>query len=219
MIDDALVLKVERLRDGVVELRDSIRARYGKPNRPVVAQDLRDSATQLGERWLVEIAARSDVGAAIGTDHLADLNVEFQRILTYAEQATVRRKYDSSTTAILRDFRNRIIAPLKQQRAKEPIPAATPSPPPGNGATVAFIGQSFAANDQTVNSLIQRFLEAFGMTVLTVKSPRPTRYPRRSESVSRRPLSSSEFSVAGTRLLAVQSGPQVPGSLMKRHMP
>jgi hypothetical protein len=171
MIDDALVLKVERLRDSVESLRDSIRDRCGSPSRPVIAPELRDEATQLGERWLVEVAARPDVAVAIGQDQLAGLNVEFQRLLTYAEQSTIRRKYESSMRAILRDFRNRIIVPLKQHRGQEPVTGPTPATRLA-APTIAFLGQSFAAGDKPVNGLVHRFLEAYGLEVLTGEKPK-----------------------------------------------
>jgi hypothetical protein len=58
VIDDALVLRIERLRDEVESLRTDIKRRYRTAERPVVAPDLRDLAAQLGERRVVEIAPR-----------------------------------------------------------------------------------------------------------------------------------------------------------------
>jgi hypothetical protein len=173
MIDDALVLKVERLRDSVETLRDSVRARYGTPNRPVIAIDLRDAATQIGERWLVEVAGRPDVAAAIGADQLATLNVEFQRLLTYAEQATIRRKYEVASKAILRNFRNRVIVPLKQKRGVASVPTDMKEAEQAQtGPATVFLGQSFSPTDKQVTIIVQRFLEAYGLKVLTGEKPK-----------------------------------------------
>ena len=110
MIDDQLVLRIERLRDAVEALRDDLHARYRTPQRPVVSRDVRQNAARLGERWLVEVGAREDVRAILGDDLLADLSVEFQRLITYSEAATIRRRYDTSLKAILRDFRTQSLS-------------------------------------------------------------------------------------------------------------
>lgn len=113
MIDDALVLRIERLRDEVESLRAEIKSRYKTNERPVVATDLRDLAAQLGERWVVEIAPREDVRQAVGEEVVADLGIEFQRLITYSEQASQRGRYETAIRTILKDFRTRVVVPLK----------------------------------------------------------------------------------------------------------
>jgi hypothetical protein len=171
MIDDALVLRVERLRDGVEELGAEMKERYGAAHRPVVAPSLRDQAARLGERWLVEIAARDDVAGAIGSDTVAALNVDFQRLITYSEAATVRKRYDTAIRGILRDFRTRVVVPLKQSRNRGTTP---PAPDASRKVSVEsiFIGQSFASDDAIVNGTIRQFVEAFGYNVITGEKPK-----------------------------------------------
>jgi hypothetical protein len=171
MIDDALVLRVERLRDGVEGLGAELKARYGAAHRPVIAPSLRDQAAQLGERWLVEIAARDDVAATIGSDTVAALNVDFQRLITYSEASTARKRYDTSIRGILRDFRTRVVVPLKQSRNRGT--ATAPSEPPLQAVPgPIFIAQSFAEVDAVVNGTIGRFVEAFGHKVVTGEKPK-----------------------------------------------
>jgi hypothetical protein len=174
MIDDQLVLRVERLRDSVESLRDELRARYRTPQRPVVSQDVRDNAARLGERWLVEVGGRDDVRSVIGDDQLADLSVEFQRLITYSEASTIRRRYDVSLKAILRDFRTRVVIPLKQSRgsgAKPKARAVASVIGSLSEAGKAFVGQSFAPKDERVNRTVHRFLEAVGIEVVTGEPP------------------------------------------------
>ncbi len=174
MIDDALVLRVERLRDEVDQLRSDLRQRYRAPNRPVVAVDVRDIAAQLGERWVVEIAPRDDVRQVVGEDVVGDLSIEFQRLITYSEQNSQRARYEASIRSILRDFRNRIVVPLKQARYKSISSSQTTTheaskPQP---STSVFIGQSFSTDDADVNSAIGRLVEAWGFTVTTGEKPK-----------------------------------------------
>lgn len=175
MIDDALVLRVERLRDEVDLLRTNIRQRYGDKRRPVVARDIRDQAAQLGERWVVEIAPREDVRQVIGKELVGDLSIEFQRLITYSEQLSQRARYEAAIGSILRDFRTRIVVPLKQARYKAvSTHASTASPRPAEALlpTSVFVGQSFAGADADVNSAVFGLLEAWGLKVLTGEKPK-----------------------------------------------
>ena len=170
MIDDALVLRVERLRDEVEDLATEIKNRYATATRPVSAPSVRDQAAQLGERWLVEVAARDDVVSAVGQETAAALNVDFQRLITYSEAATVRRRYDLTLRAILKDFRTRVVVPLKQARNKGTASVTLKSVLPL--APTVFIGQSFNNIDADVNSLVGRLVEALGFVVVTGEKPK-----------------------------------------------
>jgi hypothetical protein len=171
MIDDRLVLRVERLRDSVEQLRNDVRSRYNKPKRQVAAADVRDAAARLGERWLVEIAGREDVRAAIGEELSADLSIEFQRLITYSEAATVRRRYDETLRSILTDFRTRVIIPLKQNRGVATRGHSAPPIANPSNARRAFVGQSFAPADERVNNTVRKFLELIGIEVITGERP------------------------------------------------
>ena len=184
MIDDTLVLRAERLRDELDSLRSELRARYRVPTRQVIAPNLKSQAATLAERWLVEIAPNSDVKNAVGGQLIADLTVEFQRLLSYSDQATIRRKYDTTLRTILRDYRNGVIIPLKQHR-DQPVPIAKRGPfsPPqqavfATGAAV-FVGQSFLPQDRAVNEVIVGFLQAYGFAVVTGEKPRASAISRK----------------------------------------
>jgi hypothetical protein len=173
MIDDSFVLKVERLRDSLQDLRERVRTRYRLPNSQVVSDEIRSDAAKAAESWMVEIAPRGSVAKAIGDDTLADLNIEFQRLLTYSEQATLRKKYDAAFKRILTDFRVRVIIPLKRQRDQR---VASPAPVPvstANQGTIRsiFVGHSFGKDDNVVNDVVLRFLSAYGLDVITGERP------------------------------------------------
>jgi hypothetical protein len=170
MIDDQFVLKVERLRDSLGDIRIRIRAKYKQPGSQVVSDDIRSDVAKVAEVWMVDVTPSSEVSDALGEDTLADLNVLFQRLLTYSEQATIRRKYEVTIKSVLTDFRARVIIPLKQRRDRDT--AATPVrarliPPEKRTIASVFVGHSFAKEDDPVNTLILRFLVAFGWEVVT----------------------------------------------------
>jgi hypothetical protein len=172
VIDDQFVLKVERLRDSVEDIRSRIRARYRQPASQVVSDELRSDVAKAAEVWMVDIAPVPDVAAAIGDNTLADLSIAFQRLLTYSEQATIRRKYEAAIKPVLSDFRAHVIIPLKQKRDKQLV--ATPAKPavttPKQLQSV-FVGHSFASDDAKVNDVVLRFLAAYGFEVVTGEKP------------------------------------------------
>jgi hypothetical protein len=172
MISDEFVLRVERLRDSLEDLRSELRTRYKSSERQVTSKDVRDTASRLAETWMVEVAGRADVGEALGSEVLADLNVQFQRLLTNSDKATFRKKYDAVLKAVLTDFRGRVVIPLKQARARDSNGAPPPKEPVVSpDPSVVFIGQSFASADVAVNGLVGRMVEALGLTVLTGEKP------------------------------------------------
>jgi hypothetical protein len=121
---------------------------------------------------MVEVANRADVGEALGSGLLADLNVQFQRLLTYSDKATSRKKYDAVLKAVLTDYRGRVVIPLKQARVRGSNAVPPPKEPAASSdLSVVFVGQSFAAADGAVNGLVRRLLEALGLRVLTGEKP------------------------------------------------
>lgn len=154
-------------------MRSNLKARYSSPDRPVIAADLRDIAAQLGERWLVEIANRDDVRQVLGEELVADLNIEFQRLITCSEQSSQRRRYELSMRNILKDFRSRVVIPLKRARYRATAGAAamhSSSEVELSGSI--FIAQSFSTTDATINSVVARLVEAFGFRVVTGEKPK-----------------------------------------------
>ncbi len=174
MIDEFLILRVERLRDEVTELRSQLRRHYKKPGAQVQASDLTALAARIGEAWMVEVVTHEDVRAVIGGPTFADLNIEFQRLLTYSDHATLRKKYDKALDAILKDFRARVLIPLKQFRGRQPtaMPAAAASSPAISQVKTLFVGHSFAEEDRHLTSQVIRSLDAMGLTVVTGEKPK-----------------------------------------------
>lgn len=176
MFDDQFVIGVERLRDDLGDLKKSLRQKYDKPTRQVTAVDLKSTTSKLAESWMVTVAPREDVVAAIGSEQHADLTVRFQRLLSYSEHATTRTKYDSEINGILREFTSRVVIPLKQQRSTAAgIAAATPAPSQMAFKAAIFAGHSFADEDEPTVSVILNFFRALGFRVVTGEKPRADR--------------------------------------------
>jgi hypothetical protein len=169
MVDEATILAAERLRDDLDEIRKAVRDRYKKNTRQVAAEDLRASIAQAAERWLVEIGSDRAVAASIGSEVAGDLNVHFQRLLTFTEHSTLRKRYDAEFGAILKNYRTRVVLPLKTARGSVAVqknPVATASP------LSAFVGQSFAPSDTRVNNCVAAVLDALGIKVTTGEKPK-----------------------------------------------
>jgi hypothetical protein len=188
VLSESLILRIERLRDDLVAFRKELRARSPKPAAQIDAKDLRKTAARLSEVWMVEMSGSADVAEAIGADTLADLNIEFQRLLTYSDHATIRKKYDKALNAILKEFTARVLVPMKMRRGAAAI--EEPLARRGTGVSLAlrntqtvFLAHSFASDDDRVNQLMRRALEAMGLRVLTGEKPRAERI---SEKVKRR---------------------------------
>jgi hypothetical protein len=171
MMDEQSILAAERLRDDLTDFRQRLRTRYPDASRQVAADELRKLAARLAETWLVELATNHAVGIALGSAVLADLNVHFQRILTFAEHATIRSRYDGELRSILDNYSVKVILALKQSRGRN---IGTP-PPVTSVKTIvhsAFIGQSFTTSDKQVNSCVFETLKALGVKVVTGEKPK-----------------------------------------------
>ena len=167
------MLRVERLRDEAEALKTELRQRIKSPSGQVTSPDLRAKATAIAERWLVEVAQRADIAAALGGTELAERSVHFQRVLTYAEGSTQRKKYESSLKAILKNFRAAIVIPLKARRsAGVAVPLPAEKSITLRAARIAFVGKSFAKTDDNVNGPVERLLRALGLVVVTGEKPK-----------------------------------------------
>jgi hypothetical protein len=186
MAGDQVVVSAERLRDELVDLRKALRSRYREPNRQVTADDLRQRAARCAETWMVDLAPRDDIRRRIASEYLAELNVQFQRILTASEHASLRRRYDSATDAILKRFTLDLIIPLKQARGEADAAPQLPTPAPKlplqrqtladtSWESSAFIGHSFAPVDKPVAECVSQCLTAIGVSVQTGERPRADR--------------------------------------------
>ena len=172
MIDDMIILRIERLRDDIESFQTELRRRYKRQESRVSANSIRQQASRLGEAWMVEIAPRSDIKHALDDGILPDLSVEFQRLLTYGEQTLPRRRYDDALRNILRDFRSKVVIPLKQIRGvAQPQDAVTAPAAPDKFASV-FVGHSFAKKDRAVVDAVTQLLRVIGIKVITGERPR-----------------------------------------------
>ncbi len=172
MIDDSFVLSVERFRDAVEDARRELRTRYRSVTSQVTSGEFRTGMAKLAETWMVEFVPVISKASAIPGDALADISVHFQRLLTYSEQAVLRRRYDVELSAILADFRTTIVIPLKQHRAMSPATAVVIQPKPTVTAIrKLFVGHSFAKDDHVVNDVVLRFVAAYGLVVVTGEKP------------------------------------------------
>ena len=168
MVDETIILATERLRDDVEDLRKNIRQSCPTLSRQVTAEIIRGAAARVAERWLVEVASHPGVADAIGSAVVANLSVNFQRLLTFSEHATIRRRYEGEIRAILKDYSVRVVMPLKMARGRTP----RQTPDRTTLSLTAFVGQSFDDADETVNTCVAEVLKAMGIQVTTGERPR-----------------------------------------------
>jgi hypothetical protein len=174
MIDESMVLRLERLRDSVAELRGRIRDCYRGPRRLVTDAGIRALAALVGEKWLVELGASPQLTAIVGEGAAASLSVEFQHLLSYSEQSRQRKLYDAAINFILANFRTRIVVPLKTSRLQAPTDLTAASfraAVAKRVPSIVFVGQSFAGRDRELNATVARFFVASGYEVLTGELP------------------------------------------------
>lgn len=185
MIDDQLILQIERFRDELKEFKTTLSKQYHK-TRPVTSDSLRSQAAELAESWLVKIAQNQDIVKKIDNNYIADLTVNFQRLLSFSEHATKRSRYDSEIKAILKQFTIDFVVPLKQLSKRQHVvearvEVATPPVVSMLGASdnavvtfapTAFVGHSFEMADEAINNCIIQSLESLGISVVTGKKPR-----------------------------------------------
>jgi hypothetical protein len=177
MIDDGIVLRAERLRDDIASLLTQLKRHYGSANSIVALSSIKETASSIAERWLVELAPREDLKRIIKEAVLVEIGLECQRILTYADGSAKRGKYDKALKAILSGYRNEVIIPMKQARNHPTtgIDVAPMLPARVNPEQIAFLGQSFAPSDVILNEKIKAIVEAYGVPCLTGEKPRAER--------------------------------------------
>jgi hypothetical protein len=180
MVDEQFVVTTERLQDDLAELKSDLRGKYKAPSKQVMSADLRARATHLAETWMVNIAPREDVQSIISAETLGNLNISFQRLLTFAEHATKRSRYDVEISTILKTFTLDVIIPLKRATVNPGTADVTVGPPAtspvvGSFRPTAFVGHSFSTTDSTVCSVIINSLIALGISVETGIKPKADR--------------------------------------------
>ncbi|SRR5713101_5771580 len=195
MIDDLLIVTIERLRDDLAQLKELLRDRYLNPDRQVTAEDIKSEAARLAETWMVEVAQRLEIVDNIPSTYRADLNVHFQRLLTFSEHSSKRSRYQAEINAILKNFTAGLVIPLKQVRRIQPPISPTLRPievrlrqlpkTPDPFRPTAFLGQSFSTDDQQINDCVRRTLESLGIKVSTGEKPKadPVKTGVRGQSI------------------------------------
>jgi hypothetical protein len=129
----------------------------------------------------------------INQRYLGDINVRFQRLLTFSEHSTKRSRYDTEINGILNGFTGDFIIPLKQARVNGTgvgiaglLPIVT-EPKQLQAVEVfqatAFIAQSFAPDDKVINDCVAGVLETIGFKVVTGEKPKADRV---SEKIKKR---------------------------------
>jgi hypothetical protein len=181
MIEEQTILAAERLRDELTNFKAMLRKRYNA-NAQVTSDKLRYQAASLAEQWLVGLGTDDEVNSALGDPVFADLNVHFQRVLSFSEHATTRSRYDAELRSILNNYSTVVVLPLKQMRGKDAGVEKRKTPTPATRNTV-FIGQSFYSSDEYVNGCIRDVLSGLGLTVVTGEKPRADRISDKVKSL------------------------------------
>jgi hypothetical protein len=187
VIDDQLILSIERLRDSLGDLRSLLRKRLQGPGSQVTAVDLRKRTAQLAETWLTDVSPQLDSsGLKISAEYLADLTIHFQRLLRYSEHAATRYRYELEIKAVLANITLDLIIPLKQLRSKAGTRPAADTPKTTAKALLsptAFVGHSFADRDREVVQSVIETLTALGIVVVTGERPKADRISEKVKSL------------------------------------
>ena len=190
MSDAQLIVTAKRLGVDLRAIKKDLRKAYPESARQVTSPELKKRLSVLAESWLTDLCQRGDVSRCVSSKHLADLNVHFQRLLLFAERATLRRRYDEEIGAVLKNFTINLVIPLMQGPANTPrvavtAAAADPVAPVSREpfSATAFVGHSFMAEDLAIANSFIRVLEAVGITVATGERPQTEKI---SEKIKRR---------------------------------
>lgn len=192
MADAQLVVATRRLMGDLRDLKSSLRKTYPNKRRQVTSPELRRQAFSLAEIWLTNLSQRPAIELSVSAEYLADLNVHFQRLLIFSEQATLRSRYDEEIKSIVRNYMKQLVVPLMQagNRPQAQAAGAIPKVKQAKAQQVAepfrptaFVGHSFAAADMPVIETFVSLLEAVGISVVTGERPKADTV---SEKVKRR---------------------------------
>lgn len=173
MIDEAIIVKLERLRDDLEALRADLKSKYGKASQ-ISSKTFRAKARAHAEVWLVEVASRPEIAQVLQGNVYADASVGFQKLLTAADHVSARRDYDDAINSVLEEFNARVLFPLKQRRGAHPAaakPAVQPVKKPLRSLGSVFVGHSFNADDKALVGLFERLFRAYGIQTVTGEKP------------------------------------------------
>src|ERR1700730_12674949 len=102
MADDKLILDAKRFGTSLREFKSALRKTYPQISRQVTYRTLRTEISALAEKWFAELSKTPRIVACTSPKYFGYVNVRFQRLLLFANRATVRRRYDQELSAILR---------------------------------------------------------------------------------------------------------------------
>ncbi|MGA2905541.1 MAG: hypothetical protein ABSD98_17075 [Candidatus Korobacteraceae bacterium] len=183
MAHDQIIVECKRFGTDLRDFKALMRKTYPQPGQQVSSVDLKQKAATLAEVWIGDLSQRPEIATCVTTKFLADLSVHFQRILLFAEKATIRRRYDEELGSVLKDYTANLVVPLMQgggranadaSKAVGNLPAANQVDAEGFQAT-AFVGHSFAAKDAEVANAVTKALEAIGVRTVTGEKPKADR--------------------------------------------
>jgi hypothetical protein len=180
MIEEHTILAAERLRDELTDFKSTLRKRYHS-NSQVTSDELRRQAATLAQKWLVDLGTDDEINLAIGDPIFADLNVHFQRLLTFSEHATKRARYDGELRSILNNYSTLIVLPLKQMRGKDTIIEHKTQKSVSSNSI--FVGLSFDPADVHINRCICDTFTALGLSVVTGEKPKADRISEKVKSL------------------------------------
>jgi hypothetical protein len=132
---------------------------------------------------MVNISQRKEIVETIAPDYRANLNVHFQRLLTFSERSSQRSRYEEELKSILKGLSLNLIIPVKKLRIvvtssvteTSHVQQAMSSSASSAFEPTAFVGHSFAPADGKIASSIIQCLEAMGIEVVTGEKPRADR--------------------------------------------
>jgi len=186
MANEQTVTDLKRLGLDLREFKAALRKKYSKPSRAVSSPDILTQVTKIAESWLADLAQRQELMGSVSGDARAEITLHFQRLLTFAEHSTMRRRYDKEIKDILKKYTTEIVVPAMQGQKGGAVEVFLQDPPWAAAETftaTAFVGHSFETKDETIAETIIEALTAIGFRVVTGEKPEADRI---SEKVKRR---------------------------------
>lgn len=178
MANDQLVVELKRVGTELRDVRKDLRSLYKRPNQQVASLSARTRVAKVAETWISNYARRAEIRASVSDKYLADLTVHFQRLLTFSEKATLRKRYDSEIKAILEKYTSDLLIPVmrgdgepRPATAGDVVPAAV-DPNSKISNSTAFVGHSFSATDKFIVDSIIDVLDAIGISAVTGTKPK-----------------------------------------------
>jgi hypothetical protein len=177
MADETLILDVKRFRTELEQFKSALRKAYPRGSQQVSSIKLRSTISALAEKWFSELSKRPGIRSCTEPKYFGNVNIHFQRVLLFAEKATLRSRYDVEIAAILHGYTADLLVPLMQGKNDGGSPTVISSTTSGRREAegfipTAFVGHSFAPEDKKIVACVVSALEAMGIKVITGKRPK-----------------------------------------------